>query len=337
MLIAIYVDDIVFATNSEPLRDEFFNEIKKAFNIIDQGPLTWIFGTGVKQDLEAGTVSISQKLYIEDLVYKYQPGNRKGRVTPCNQDILELLPGNTEGKMIHPQYRAIIGQLLWVSIISRPDISFAVSYLARFCASGSQEHFDCAVNVVSYLEATKDKTITYHRESSGVLAEHILAHCQELKKFTFDSNTILGFSDSSHGGERPSAGYLGMLADGPFAWSAFRLSVTPLSICQGEYHAATKVAVMCKAYADIMEWIGYAGKGPSPIFCDNKAAVQLSDSGISSKKLRHVATHISFLRELVNSNDTQLIHITTHGQLADIFTKPLCAATFHDLRVLLVK
>ena len=74
----------------------------------------------------------------------------------------------------------------------------------------------------------------------------------------------------------------------------------------------------------------------TPIFCDNKAAVLLSDSGISSKKLRHVATHIAFLRELINSGNIMLLHISTKGQIADIFTKPLHAATFHELRVRLV-
>ena len=129
------------------------------------------------------------------------------------------------------------------------------------------------------------------------------------------------------------AGYVGYLADSPFAWSAFRLPVTPLSSCQGEYHTATKAAVMAKAYSDLMTFTGYPSAAGAPIFCDNKAAVLLSDSGISSKKLRHVATHIAFLRELIKSNDIMLLHISTKGQIADIFTKPLAASTFHELRV----
>ena len=68
------------------------------------------------------------------------------------------------------------------------------------------------------------------------------------------------------------------------------------------------------------------------IFCDNCAAVLLSESDISIKKLRHVATQIAFLRELVNSEDIALIHISTNGQVADIYTKPLLAAIFHELR-----
>ena len=92
---------------------------------------------------------------------------------------------------------------------------------------------------------------------------------------------------------------------------------------------------MSKAYSDCMAFLGFKAKGASPIFCDNRATILLSDSGISIKKLRHVATHIAFLRELVTSEDIMLLHISSKGQIADIFTKPLPAATFHDLRMFL--
>ena len=93
---------------------------------------------------------------------------------------------------------------------------------------------------------------------------------------------------------------------------------------------------MCKAHNDSMLFLGFSTKGASPIFCDNRATILLSDAGISIKKLRHVATHIAFLRELVNSEDIMLLHIGTKGQIADICTKPLAAAIFHELRMFLV-
>ena len=334
LLIGIYVDDVVFACNSPRFRDDFVAELAKSFHISDQGQLTWIFGTAIRQDLNTGTVQLNQSLYIEDLVHRYAPAPRKGRVIPCPTDITDLVPGK-EDELLHPQYRAIIGQLLWISIISRPDISYAVSFLSRFCTSGTQVHYEAAVGVVGYLMVTKDKAITYTRESPVSLIEHLLAH-SELKEFIFDKNTVITFTDASHGGERPMAGFVGMLAGGPISWAAYRLPLTPLSVCQGEYHAATRAAVMCKAHNDSMLFLGFSTKGASPIFCDNRATILLSDAGISIKKLRHVATHIAFLRELVNSEDIMLLHIGTKGQIADICTKPLAAAIFHELRMFLV-
>ena len=332
LLIAIYVDDVVFATNSPPFRDEVVRKLKEAFQVVDQGPLTWIFGTAIKQDLRKGIVQISQRLYIEDLVQKYSPEKIKGRAVPCTPDILHLASEPEEdGAMIHPKYRTLIGQLLWLTVISRPDIAFATTFLARFSARGTQECYNAALRIVAYLQVTANQCITYVRENTGRMREHIIAH-SPLEEYTYSKNTMLTFTDSSHGGERPMAGYVGFLAEGPVSWSSFRLSVTPLSSCQGEYHAATKAAVMTKANSDILRFAGFPSSGAAPIFCDNRAAVLLSESDISIKKLRHVATQIAFLRELVNSEDMALIHISTVGQIADIYTKPLPAAIFHELR-----
>ena len=75
---------------------------------------------------------------------------------------------------------------------------------------------------------------------------------------------------------------------------------------------------------------------PSLLFCDNKSAVMLSEGNTSSRRMRHIATRIAFLREAVRDGHVLLTHVGTVGQVADIFTKPLTAATFHTLRALLV-
>ena len=77
-------------------------------------------------------------------------------------------------------------------------------------------------------------------------------------------------------------------------------------------------------------------EGPIPVFCDNRAAVLISDAGCSAKRLKHVATRIAFLRELVTAKEFLLLHVFSKGQIADIFTKPLAAANFHPLRSLLL-
>ena len=192
--------------------------------------------------------------------------------------------GSGVSKPASQHARSFVGQLLWLSVISRPDIAYVTTYLARFSAKGTQEHFNAALRVIAHLQATANYGITYSRESTGHLREHIISH-SSLKEYPFSKNTIITFTDSSHGGERPMAGYVGFLAGGPMAWAAYRLTVTPLSSCQGEYHGATKAAVMTKAYNDTLSFVGFPTQGAAPIFCDNRAAVLLSESDISTKKL----------------------------------------------------
>ena len=66
------------------------------------------------------------------------------------------------------------------------------------------------------------------------------------------------------------------------------------------------------------------------------AAVMLSDSNVSSKRLKHIMTRIAFLREKVEDKEVMLYHIRTKGMIADIMTKPLAAAQFHSLREVLL-
>ena len=90
------------------------------------------------------------------------------------------------------------------------------------------------------------------------------------------------------------------------------------------------------ALRDSCEFIGLKLAAPTFVFSDNMAAVQLADNNTSSKRLKHVATRIAFLREVRDQGAIALYHISGVGQIADIFTKPLPAATFHEHRRFLV-
>jgi hypothetical protein len=49
-------------------------------------------------------------------------------------------------------------------------------------------------------------------------------------------------------------------------------------------------------------------------------------------KTKHIEVRYHFLRNNVKKGKISLIHVSTHHQLADIFTKPLDQATFTHLR-----
>ena len=102
--------------------------------------------------------------------------------------------------------------------------------------------------------------------------------------------------------------------------------------------AAIRATIATLALRDTLSFIqGAPLREPTPVFCDNLAAVQLSDNDTSSKRLKHVSTRIAFLREQVQEFKTiTLIHVYGKGMVADIFTKPLTAELFHIFRRALV-
>ena len=66
--VACYVDDLIMASTSDSLRTSFMADLKRVFEVKDTGDLTWILGAAITQDIENGTVSIDQSLYIEDMM-----------------------------------------------------------------------------------------------------------------------------------------------------------------------------------------------------------------------------------------------------------------------------
>ena len=92
------------------------------------------------------------------------------------------------------------------------------------------------------------------------------------------------------------------------AWKAYRAALTLLSSTEGEYLAATKAAVeILASQATNGKFLGVDLKPPTTMFNDNKSAVMLADSNTSSKRMKHIATRIAFLREQISEGTIMLL------------------------------
>ena len=52
-------------------------------------------------------------------------------------------------------YKSILGQLLYISITSRPDIATAVSACGHYSQNPGKEHWDALLQIVRYLQGTR--------------------------------------------------------------------------------------------------------------------------------------------------------------------------------------
>jgi hypothetical protein len=69
-----------------------------------------------------------------------------------------------------------------------------------------------------------------------------------------------------------------------------------------------------------------------PIMCDNTSAISVAKSLVFHKRMRHLERKHHFFRDHVENGDIEMRYIDTERQLSDIFTKPLDASCFVDLR-----
>ena len=140
----VYVDDILIADNCPTLRARFVADISKRFPTEDKGELEWILNTAITRDRGARTLNLSQGLYAADLVTKfsaYFDRSRSRRFDSPMEEGLELSADDQPavGSVEHDEmsefrtaYMAIVGGLLWLANMTRVDIAYSASQLARF-------------------------------------------------------------------------------------------------------------------------------------------------------------------------------------------------------------
>ena len=122
----VYVDDIVFGATIDARAIKFSEEMKKEFEMVMVGELTFFLGLQVKQRKEG--IFISQEKYAQNIVKKFGLDSKKHASTPMSSST--KLNVDSFGVKVSPTlYRSIIGSLLYLTA-SRPDITFSVGVYA---------------------------------------------------------------------------------------------------------------------------------------------------------------------------------------------------------------
>jgi len=171
--VLVYVDDALIVDNSPTLRQRFVDDLSKRFPIEDKGDLSWILNVGISRNRERHTLTMSQSLYVSDMLQRYSSyvdaGNTRSFTAPLN-DRFELDPANSPrpGSSEHAAmsqrrevYMGIVGGILWLANMSRPDLAYAASQLSRFMTNPGPAHFATAIRVLTYLRDSADRHLCF--------------------------------------------------------------------------------------------------------------------------------------------------------------------------------
>ena len=71
------------------------------------------------------------------------------------------------------QFQSAVGSLLYPSImVTRPDIPYAVSNMAKFCGSPSKQHWAAVKRIMRYLKGTLSLGLLYRKDGSSDCIEY---------------------------------------------------------------------------------------------------------------------------------------------------------------------
>jgi len=207
-------------------------------------------------------------------------------------------------------YMAIVGGLLWLANMTRVDIAYSASQLARFMTNPGPSHFNAAIRVLIYVRDTTDRALVMQPNPDRNLESYV------------DSNWATKFSCS--GGMFFFHGCL-------FHWfSKMQRSVT-LSSAEAEFFGAMLAAKEVIFIRELLIDLGFSINGASVINCDSKSAVGMAFDPVAFKKTKHILRAAEFLRDLVSRGVISVEHLPGVVMIADLLTKAVSRAIFTGL------
>jgi histone deacetylase 1/2 len=306
VLLLVYVDDMLIVSQQECVVAAAKEELLGVFDCRDLGEVSSFVGLQVTYAREQRQLSISNPRMIRDLLVRYGMADAKSRPTPMS-DGVELERG--DGELLNEEqypYKALVGSLLYIATMWRPDVSTSVGMLARFMSCPTMTHWRAAQGVLRYLAGTLEVGITY---GGGRAAEGLQGWC-----------------DANWGGDIPgrksTSGYVFTTAGGAVSWRSKLQGCVAASTQEAEYMAAS-------AAAREAMWLGqlFADMGqvccPVQMGCDSQSALSLISNPVLSERSKHIGIHYHFVREKQQQGFIRFAYLPTGKNPADMFTKPV--------------
>jgi hypothetical protein len=333
MIVGCYVDDLIVAHSSSELfckfMDSVLNPLRGGFDGKHVGKLDWFLGVGI--DVTDSFVQMSQKKYINDLVHKFACNDQSfiAYSTPCTVEQIAKL-GNARDDIERNRvkdlpYLQLVGSLLYIATMTRPDISFVMSHLCQYMQDPNAECYKIALNVLMYLNKTQSLCIRFDSEPSQLAG-------LESEKSNIDKNMgFVCFSDASWGGKAPAYGYCCFMSNGPISFAAKKMKAAESS-CEAEYSAAYQACKEIAFLRSLLDELNVSLNGCAILGVDNSAAIDIANDYGVSARTKHFERVLHFVRESVADLRVRLVFVRTVNQLADLFTKPLGKTDFIRLR-----
>lgn len=309
LIVAIYVDDGLILSNNDNLMTKCIDHIKSRFEIKISKPDNFV---GVQIRMINGTLKINQEQYIKDIISKYELNEAKSISIPMasNSKISKIGNGTVESLIINVPYRQLVGSLLYASLSTRPDISYSVNVLSRYCSEPRKAHWNFLKNIVRYLIGKEDYGLINKR------GKEISLSC---------------YTDSDHGGcidtRRSTSGWIILLNSTPIIWKSSRQATTTTSTCESEFVSCSTASKDLLWVRNLLSELGINLK-PTPVHIDNQGTIKLIRNNQTHAKTKHLDIKLHFIRD-INNKSIQVRYVPSEDNISDLLTKPLPSNKFY--------
>ena len=323
VILAVYVDDLN-SIGTPNLSNKVEHLLTKQFEMKILGRTTFCLGLQIKYCAD-GSLLLHQQTYTRKLLRTFNMDAANALSAPMigkskTEDDPYRPSEPDEEEVEKRQYLATVGALLYLATNTRPDISFAVSVLARHSQRPTTRHWQGVKHLLRYLRGTEDLGLHFKR----------------------GPGEIVGYADSGFKTDPASGksqtGWIFLKNGAPISWRSSKQTTTATSTNHAEllafYEAARESVWLRTMQAAIAEMAGLSiPKKPTVIFEDNAACIEQVSSGfIKSDRVKHINPHIfGYTQELTDSRQIEIRKVASADNVADVLTKALPAPQHRKL------
>lgn len=301
-IMTIHVDDFVYS-GSEEFNQDVRSSILKDFELKSNEKTNFTYlGLEVEQSEQDFSIKVSQKKYIDcELNPIPLTMKRKQQKT--------YAVNSTEYKKL----RAGVGQLLWISLQTRPDLSFESCQLSNHLSDPNVADLTRFNKIVKDLKENNDVSLMFKKIPGVTL-----------------NPKILTYSDAAFGNlpnQGSQCGYITFLTDNagieknPIAWKSVKLDRVCQSTVAAESLALTKAIDHTIFIKKTFEKITGINKSPDvECFIDSKGLLELVYKTKDPTEKRLICTMAS-IREMIDKKEISVTFIPSKNMPADILTK----------------
>ena len=322
MIVIVYVDDMGVAAENDSLIDELITFLRsKGLDLQREGTFQDYLGIRFSA-LPNGSVHMTQTGLIDKIIKATGMEGCNPNKTPA---LKAGLGKDHDGEPMSDtfNYCSVVGMLLYLSGNTRPDITFAVSQVARFTHYPKKSHATAVKMIVRYLSGTKDKGIIVPKFTGNIVLRcYVDADFAGLYNIEPPEDTTSAKSRT---------GFIIFLGPCPLIWKSYLQTECALSTLEAEYSALSAATRVALPIIEITRLAVSIVKGPDEfqtifhcaciIFEDNNGAYTLATTQRPTPRTKYFNVKWHFFWQHVRNGTLVLERIDTIDQLADYLTK----------------
>jgi hypothetical protein len=332
LFFAQYVDDVILVAPTEDIIDQLIASLRSlGFELTKEDSLCEYLGIKFERNDEQGTFTLTQTGLIDKILEATGLTNCNPNHVPC---AMQALGSDPEGEPMQEtwSYPSIVGMLLYLCTNTRPDISFAVSQVARFSSNAKQSHAKAIKTLVRYLSSTKQFGMIIKPTKEMALDLYVDADFAGLHRREPDH-----IPDSV----RSRSGYIVQLAGCPLVWKSQLQTELSMSTLEAEYSALSySLRTLLPLKRLLIEVVSALPITASLIptikaraFEDNQGAYYLATNKRITNRTKYFLVKYHWFWSHHERNEFVVYKIDTQEQLADYFTKGLSRESFERNRL----